>query len=104
MGPGLQGTARLVMRVLLWIMGAAIVAVIAMLVIMEVGIGRNGGGEMVDSLALLIGLMLIAYYTLVLILGRSILRSGGPRWAWYLVTLVLILVFVPMFLLGRVFS
>ena len=91
----MASTPRLVLRILLWMTSAVIVAVVALLVIMEYDIEKHGGGEMVDGFALLIGLMLIAYYAILLFVGRILLRRGGAGWGWYLVAVMLLLVFVP---------
>jgi hypothetical protein len=95
MASGLGGPARVYMRILLWLIGAVILTVIALLIIMEVDIEKHGGGEMADGLALLIGLMLIAYYAILLFVGRTLLRRGGASWGWYLVAVMLLSVFVP---------
>jgi hypothetical protein len=85
----------MMLRILLWLIGAVILTVVVLLVIMEVDIEKHGGGEMVDGVALLIGLMLIAYYSMLLFVGRTLLRRGGAKWGWYLVAVMLLLVFVP---------
>ncbi len=95
---------RLCLRILLWIIGAVVAAVIVLLVIMEVDIEKNGGGEMADTIGLLLGLMIMAYYTVVLILGRIMLNRGVANWGWHFVALMMVLVFVPMVFLWGIMS
>ena len=95
---------RLLLRILLWLAGVVIATVLVMLIIMEINVEKNGGGEMVDGIALVLGLMLIACYTVVLMLGRLLPGRGGARWGWHLLALMMILVFVPMILVWKVIS
>ncbi len=104
MGFGLEGAPRLWLRILLWVGGAVIVAVLVLLVGMEYSISKNGGGEMVHTLGLMIGLIIIAYYTIVLALGRIMLNRGGASWGWHFVALMMVLVFVPMVYLWKITS
>ena len=101
MATGLQGPPRLWLRILLWLVGAVMLAVLALLIGMEYSVEKNGGGEMVDTIGLLFGLMLIAYYTVVLFLGRIMLCRGGVRWGWHLVAVMLLLVFLPPLILWK---
>ena len=95
---------RLLLRMLLWLAGVVIATVLVMSIIMEINVEKNGGGEMVDGIALVLGLKLIACYTVVLMLGRLLPGRGGARWGWHLLALMMILVFVPMILVCKVIS
>ena len=79
MASGLQGPARLCLRILLWLVGAVMLFVVALLVNMELNIARHGGWEMAEGIGFVFGLLFIVYYSIVLVLGRIMLRRGGPQ-------------------------
>ena len=92
----MKPAARLCLRILLWFAGAVILGVLAMLVYMQVNMARHGdGGEMAEGIALIFGILFIAYYFIVFVLGRLMLERGGAHWGWFLVALTAILLAVP---------
>lgn len=101
MATGLQGAPRKAQKVLLWLVGLVMIAVVVATVGMEYSASRDGGGEMVHSLALLFSLALLAYFGCILLFGRLILKRAAPEWGWHLVAVMLILVFGPVGLLVR---
>lgn len=71
---------------------------------MEYEASRDGGGEMVHSIGLLLALIVMAYYAVVLAIGRMMLRKGGTSWGWHFVAVMLLLVFVPPIMIWKLMS
>lgn len=98
MAQGLKDEPRAAMRILLWLTGIFLLAIVALIVGIEYTVSLEGGGEMVHSFGLAIAVVLMLYYGLVLLAGRSMLRHGNPAWGWHLVAAELVLVFGPIVL------
>lgn len=79
-------------------------AMLALLISMEYSIEKYGGGEMVDTIAVLLGILLLVHYAVVFLLGRTMLNRGGARWGWLFVAVMLLLVFVPPIMLWKLMS
>ena len=52
-------------------------------------------GETGHSNGLMLGLVLVAYYALVFLIGRIMLSRCGERWGWYFVAMIALLVLAP---------
>lgn len=100
----MSATQQLLFKWLLALGTLCIVVVILGIVVMERSAAENGGGEMVHSIGLLVGLMLIGYYAMVLLLGALLRRLGSARSGWYSLALLLILLMVPVILLLRILT
>ena len=104
MSSGLHGAARTVLQTLLWSIVLLIVAVVVMTVRMEYEASRDGGGEVVHSIGLMLAMLVVGYYALALLIGRAMLMKGEPSWGWHFVAIMLLLVFVPLIMLWRLMS
>ncbi len=104
MASGLDGAPRTALKVLLWLTALVIVAVLTMTIGMEYEASRDGGGEMVHTIGLFLALIVMTYYAIVLMIGRVMLRKGRASWGWHLVTVMLVLVFLPMIALWKLVS
>lgn len=95
---------HLLFKILLAICAACVPLVLVGIVVMERSAERNGGGEMVHSIGLLVGLMLIGYYAVVLLLGILLRRQDSSRWGWYYLAAVFALAVVPAVFLWQVLA
>lgn len=91
-------------KVLLILCALCIALVIAGIIVMEHKAGQNGGGEMAESIGLLVGLLLLGYYAMVMVLGALLRRQGSARWGWYFLGLLFALLVVPVVFLWQVVS
>ena len=91
-------------KFLLALCALCIVLVIVGITVMEFSAVQNGGGEMVNSIALLVGLMLVGYYAMVMALGALLCRQASARWGWFLLTVLLALVVAPAVFLWKVIT
>jgi hypothetical protein len=88
---GTQGTA---LRALLLVCWLFVMTIVAMVAVSEYQILKHGEGKF-GGLHRFPAIVLLAYYSFILLAGYLKLRPGGSRLRWSMVALVLILTFIP---------